>query len=123
MADRHSSSAAVWASASSSASSPRRSTMQLVRLHICSFRGLKRPVYFGLRLSLPLLDARIAHRFVLGRVRLDLGAVARNVPELHKPGLNKLANVRTCATHVGSTALTTAPRVGDLEQGLGLLGN
>ncbi|RWL75890.1 MAG: hypothetical protein EOR69_31230 [Mesorhizobium sp.] len=33
---------------------------------------------------MPLLHALVAHRLVLGRVGLDLGAVERHVPELHQ---------------------------------------
>ena len=61
--------------------------VELVLLLIGRLRGFKPAVDLGLQLRFPLLHALVAHRLVLGRVGLDLGAVQRHVPELHQSRL------------------------------------
>ncbi|ESW76192.1 hypothetical protein X772_32340 [Mesorhizobium sp. LSJC280B00] len=61
--------------------------VELVLLPIGRLRGFEPAVDLGLELRFPLLHALVAHRLVLGRVGLDLGAVERHVPELHQSRL------------------------------------
>jgi hypothetical protein len=62
-----------------------------VLLRIGGLRGFEPAVNLGRQLRFALLHALVAHRLVLGGIRLDLAAVERNVPELHQPGpLNQL---------------------------------
>jgi len=56
---------------------------RLVLRGVRRLRRLEPAVNLGLQLGLPLAHALVAHRLVLGRIRLDLGAVERHVPELH----------------------------------------
>src|SRR5262249_47967855 len=56
--------------------------VELVLLPIGRLRGFEPAVDLGLQFRFPLLHALVAHRLVLGRVGLDLGAVERHVPEL-----------------------------------------
>src|SRR5215469_535104 len=59
----------------------------LVLFRIGGGRRFQPAIDLARQLDLPLLHALIAHRFVLGGVCPDLGAVERNVAELHQPRL------------------------------------
>jgi hypothetical protein len=59
---------------------------RLVLRGVRRLRRLQPAVNLFLQLGLPLANALVAHRLVLGRIRLDLGAVERHVPELHQSG-------------------------------------
>ncbi len=61
--------------------------VELVLLCIGRLGRFQPAVDLGGKLRFPLLHALVAHRLVFGRVRLDLGAVERDVPELHQAGL------------------------------------
>ena len=61
--------------------------MQLVLLRIGRLGSSKPAVDLGLEFSLTFLHALIAHRLVLGRVRLDLRTIERHMSELHQPRL------------------------------------
>ena len=61
--------------------------MQLVLFRVGGLRRRQPAVHLRCKLRFPLLHALIAHRFVLRRVRLDLGAIERHVPEPHQTGL------------------------------------
>lgn len=68
--------------------------VELVLLRIGCLGGFKPAVNLGLKLRLPRLHTLVAHRLVLRRVRLGLGAVERHVPELHQSSLlGKLQNL------------------------------
>jgi hypothetical protein len=58
-----------------------------VLLGIGRRRGVQPAIDLGLKLRLPQLHAVVAHRLVLGGVRLDLGTIERHVPELPQAGL------------------------------------
>ena len=60
--------------------------VELVLLRIGRLRRLEPAVDLVLQFGLPLVHALVAHRLVLGRIRLDLGAVERDMPEPHQPG-------------------------------------
>ena len=59
----------------------------LVLLGVHSLGGAQPFRYLGLELRRTLLHALVAHRLVLGGVRLDLRPVERDMAELHKPRL------------------------------------
>ena len=62
-------------------------SVKLVLFRIGRPGGFEPAVDLGLKLCFPLLHALIAHRFVLRRVRLDLGTIERHVPKLHQASL------------------------------------
>src|SRR6476660_8013771 len=55
--------------------------VELVLLRIGGLGGLEPAIDLRFKLRFPLLHPIVAHRLVLGRVRLDTGAVERHVPE------------------------------------------
>ena len=61
--------------------------VQLVLLGVRRLGGAQPPADLGLQLRRALLHALVAHRLVLGGVRLDLRPVERDMAELHEPGL------------------------------------
>ena len=61
--------------------------VELVLLRIGGFGRFQPAVDLRLKLGFPLPHVRIAHGLMLGGVRLDLGAVERDMPELHQAGL------------------------------------
>ena len=61
--------------------------VQPILLRIRGLGGFEPAVDLGLKLRFPLLHPLVAHRLVFRRIRLDLGAVQRHMPELHQAGL------------------------------------
>jgi len=67
-------------------SSPVLSAPYRILLGIGRLGRLKPFAYLGLQLGGALLHALIAHRLVLRGIGFDLGAVERNMAELHQAG-------------------------------------
>src|SRR5690606_7672352 len=74
--------------------------VELVLLRIGGLGGFKPTADLGRKFRFPFLHAIITHRLVLGRVRLDLGAVKRHMPSFTKPAFS--ASCNTCTNRAAS---------------------
>ena len=89
----------------------------LIRAEGFVFLGVRRlggaqpPLNLGLELRRPLLHAIVAHRLVLGGVRLDLRAVERDMAELDQPRL--LAKLENLREQAGERLQMALAEVGD----------
>ena len=67
--------------------------VQLVFFGVGGFGSFQPAIHLGLQFGIALHE-RVTHRFVFGRVRLDLRAVQRDVAQFQEPG---------CAEAIGQT--------------------
>ena len=80
-------------------------------MRVGCLRSFKPAIHFGAKLRLARLHAFVAHRLVLGGVRLDLRAVERDMPQLRQPGF--LRQLQHLQKQPHQRRQTTLPEVGD----------
>ena len=83
----------------------------LVFLGVRSLGGAQPSLHLGLELRRTLLHALVAHRLVLGGVRLDLRPVERDMTELRQPRL--LAQLQNLPEQAGERLQMALAEVGD----------